>query len=306
MRGQGQGGRPPVRTGLIGIGRWGRRLLAPLSRLTALELCCNRSDEDARRYVREHHPSIRICEDVDELLTSPDLDAVVVATPIRSHAELVRGALRAGKHVFVEKPLCTDSREAAELRDLAIAGDRVLFVGHLSLYDAGIATLARIVRDDPLRSGVFTSTKFGSFTESIVWNLLSHVVATATALTHSTDVFVTNVKAFPAPSPDLLTCCLRGGDDSAISVVLNRRARTRSMWGTFLTKSGRTYWWEPDELHVMGEGGYDPVSLDANETPLDREIRHFVSLIEGGGPPDNLDVAVAVVRALEELESATP
>jgi predicted dehydrogenase len=231
--------------------------LAPLARLTDLELCCNRSDEDARRYVREQHPSVGICDDVDELLTSAELDAVVVATPIKSHAELVRRALTARKHVFVEKPLCTDSREAAELRDLAIANDRLLFVGHLSLYDAGIAALARIVRDDPIRSGVFTWTKFGSFTESIVWNLLSHVVATTMALSHSTDVLVTDVEAFPAPSPDLLTCRLRTGDDSAISVVVNRRARAPSMWGTFVTESGRTYWWEPDELHVMGEGGYD-------------------------------------------------
>jgi NAD-dependent oxidoreductase involved in siderophore biosynthesis len=118
-----------VRVGVIGCGYWGPHLIRTLHHMPGVELVGVAEErQDRLRYVSRSYPAIRPFSDHRQLLQS-DLDAVVIATPTRTHFELTSEALLAGKHVLVEKPLASSSARAAELVALAHQRGRVLMVG---------------------------------------------------------------------------------------------------------------------------------------------------------------------------------
>src|ERR1700694_4927340 len=103
------------RCGVIGYGYWGPQLVRNLDRLVIghVDIIADFS-ADRRQVAHFEHPTATIADNGDAVLES-DVDAVVVATPIRTHYRLAKAALERGKHVFVEKPLTANSREAEEL-----------------------------------------------------------------------------------------------------------------------------------------------------------------------------------------------
>ncbi|NLE76070.1 MAG: Gfo/Idh/MocA family oxidoreductase [Chloroflexi bacterium] len=128
-----------VGVGLVGYGYWGPNLARnfhqlPGSRLVA---CCDQSPERLQR-AQQAFPHLRVTPHLDEMLHEPEVDAVVVATPVHTHYQVVRAALLAGKHVLVEKPLTADSGEAAQLTALAQERGVVLMVGHTFEYNPAV------------------------------------------------------------------------------------------------------------------------------------------------------------------------
>lgn len=122
--------------GVIGAGRWGRNLLRTFHQLGALAAVAE-ANLAAHPALASQYPGIPLYADYQALLQSP-VDAVVVATPAASHAEVAKAALRAGKEVLVEKPLTLRASEAEELVALAQAEGRLLLVGHLLLFQPAI------------------------------------------------------------------------------------------------------------------------------------------------------------------------
>ena len=106
----------------------------PRSELVAI---CD-PDEPRLRAVSVAYPGVRTEQDVTAVLADEGIDAVLLATPTSTHAELTEAALRSGKHVLVEKPLATDSRRAAELDRLSTELGRILMVGHVFLYNGAV------------------------------------------------------------------------------------------------------------------------------------------------------------------------
>ena len=119
-----------VRVGVVGLGYWGPNLARNFAALDECELrwCCDVSEEKRQR-LQSAFPGTRFTADLGDLLADPELDAVVLATDVPSHARLATEVLRAGKHCFVEKPLARSAAEAAAVVDEAAAADRVLMVG---------------------------------------------------------------------------------------------------------------------------------------------------------------------------------
>src|SRR5213593_4711970 len=95
------------RVAIIGLGRWGQCLLRVFSSYAEVPVCCNRGGSDAAAWVAQHYPEVKMTFDIDDVLRDERVDAVAIATPPATHAEFVKRALDAGKHVFVEKPLAT-------------------------------------------------------------------------------------------------------------------------------------------------------------------------------------------------------
>ncbi|HEV7731029.1 MAG TPA: Gfo/Idh/MocA family oxidoreductase [Candidatus Binatia bacterium] len=128
------------------MGYWGKNLLRtfgklPTARVTAL------CDLDPARLdaTKAEHPDLVCLGDFDALIARPDVDAVIVATPPSRHHAMALAALRAGKHVWVEKPLALSKAHGQELVDAARAADRILFVDETFLYDPMVAEMKRIV-----------------------------------------------------------------------------------------------------------------------------------------------------------------
>jgi predicted dehydrogenase len=145
--------------GVIGLGYWGPNLLRVLNELPAVGRlwACDVRD-DARASVSRRYPNVTTTANVSDVLDAPEVDAVVIATPVSTHFELVRAALRAGKHVFVEKPLTTSVIEATELAGLAREAGLILMPGHTFLYSPPVNLIRDLITSGELGEIYFIST----------------------------------------------------------------------------------------------------------------------------------------------------
>ena len=133
-----------ARVGLVGLGYWGPNLARNFDNLAELAWLCDVDEENRTRFAARY-PRARVTGELDELLADPELDAVVIATPVPTHYELARRVLAAGKHVLVEKPPAMKGSEMDELVRIAADGDLVLMPGHLLLYHPGVRKLKQLV-----------------------------------------------------------------------------------------------------------------------------------------------------------------
>jgi predicted dehydrogenase len=138
--------RAQLRVAVIGCGHWGPnhiRVFDEQARSSVLA-CADLNTARLER-IRARFPRVHTTTDAFALFADPAVDAVVIATPTATHFELARAALRAGKHVLVEKPLATSAAEAVELCNLARTCGRVLMVGHVFLFNGGILKLRELI-----------------------------------------------------------------------------------------------------------------------------------------------------------------
>lgn len=144
---------PPLRMGVIGCGHWGPNHVRVFAEMDRSEVTiCADTDASSLKRLAKRHPTIRTTSDYRTILDDEAIDAVVIATPTRTHGIITREALMAGKHVLVEKPLCTNTVEAGELTALAERVDRVLMVGHVFLFNNGIIRLRQAIEKGSLGS----------------------------------------------------------------------------------------------------------------------------------------------------------
>jgi predicted dehydrogenase len=131
--------------GVVGLGYWGPNLARNFDALPDAELrwCCDGRDEARERLARQFR-GVRFTDRFEDLLADPGLDAVVLATPVPSHAEQAVRVLEAGKHCFVEKPLAQSVADAERVVDAQRRSGKVLMVGHLLQYHPGVNKLKEI------------------------------------------------------------------------------------------------------------------------------------------------------------------
>ncbi|HSR97545.1 MAG TPA: Gfo/Idh/MocA family oxidoreductase, partial [Kofleriaceae bacterium] len=135
-----------VGIGVIGVGRWGEILARTFSGLREVEVAALTVRDAARRAeLQAGFPGAALFGDAEALLSSPAVDAVVIATPQDSHHALARRALERGKHVLVEKPFTRTAAQADELIALATAANRILMVDHTWLFEEGARRLRALI-----------------------------------------------------------------------------------------------------------------------------------------------------------------
>jgi predicted dehydrogenase len=134
-----------IQVGVVGLGYWGPNLARNFDNLTdaTLRWCCDGREDVRERYAAQFRQT-RFTGELDDLLADPGLDAVVLATPVPTHAELAVRVLEAGKHCFVEKPLAQSVADAERAVAAQRATGRVLMVGHLLQYHPGVNKLKEI------------------------------------------------------------------------------------------------------------------------------------------------------------------
>lgn len=135
----------------LGCGYWGPNLLRNFSAQPGCLVKWVAEQSEARRaFVEANFPKTRTTPDWEAAVGDPEVEAVVVATPASTHYDLVKAALEAGKHVFVEKPLATRAAEADQLAALAAAMNRTLMVGHTFLYNSAVRYMKALLDDGQL------------------------------------------------------------------------------------------------------------------------------------------------------------
>jgi predicted dehydrogenase len=170
----------PIRAAVVGLGYWGPNLVRNLHELPGAEVAavCDARPERLAS-ITERYPAIRGVQDYDAILEDRHIDAVVLATPVSTHFTLADQALRAGKHVFVEKPLAASGVEAAALVETAAQRGLVLMPGHTFLYSPPVDTIRALIGSGELGDIYFVSSSrvnlgLHQADVSVVWDLGPH------------------------------------------------------------------------------------------------------------------------------------
>jgi predicted dehydrogenase len=319
-----------LRLGIAGLGYWGPNLarnFAAIDGVTLSWLCD--ADPAARDRLARGHPGARATAELDELLADPELDAVVLATPVPTHAELAVRVLQAGKHCFVEKPLATTVADAQRAVDAARDAGRTLMVGHLLEYHPGVRALKELADTGELGDDIFyiygNRLNLGKLRadENALWSLGAHDVSVVLTLAGEEPVEVSaHGAAYVRENvEDVVFCFLRFPSglvahlhlswldphkERRFTVVGSRRMATfddmaverkLTVYDKGFDEDSRTY----GEYITRSGGSFSPQI--PNVEPLRVECEHFVTAIrEGRTPRSDGESGLRVVRVLEALQ----
>jgi predicted dehydrogenase len=179
----------PIRIAVAGLGYWGPNLARNFAAIPGVQVSwlCD-ADEQARARAAQALPGARVSADIEEPLGDPELDAVVLATPVPTHAELAVAVADAGKHCFVEKPLATTLADARRAVEAAAKAQRILMVGHLLEYHPAVTRLKELLDGGELGSLYYlygNRVNLGKLRadENALWSLGAHDVSVVLHLT---------------------------------------------------------------------------------------------------------------------------
>jgi predicted dehydrogenase len=169
-----------VKFGVIGYGYWGPNIVRNLSQLEEVEVVavCDKSPISRRR-AEKAYPQIHVTADPGELISSPDINAIAVITPVWTHYELAKAALEHGKHVFVEKPFTSNTEQAENLIDLAAQKNLKIMVDHTFLFTGAVQKIKRLLQEGALGKLYYydsTRVNLGLFQHdvNVIWDLAPH------------------------------------------------------------------------------------------------------------------------------------
>jgi len=169
-----------IGVGIVGYGYWGPNLARTVAEVdcASVEMIADFSDA-ARHRAGRRHPSARLVADWRELVSDTAIDAVMVATPVNTHFEIALAALRAGKHVLVEKPMAETPAKAALLVEEAARRGVVLMVDHTFVYTGAVRTIRDLITSGQLGDVYYydsTRVNLGLFQRdvNVIWDLAVH------------------------------------------------------------------------------------------------------------------------------------
>jgi predicted dehydrogenase len=169
-----------VRIGIIGYGYWGPNLVRNFLETPGAQVAWVSDKRGERlKQVQGRYPTVKVTEKARELIEAPDVDAVVIATPVSTHFDLALLALKAGKHVLVEKPMAATADQAQQLIEAAEAGGRTLMVDHTFVYTGAVRKVRELVDDGSLGDIYYYDSarvNLGLFQHdvNVIWDLAVH------------------------------------------------------------------------------------------------------------------------------------
>ena len=324
-----------VRIGVVGLGYWGPNLVRNIvdSPAATLGWLCD-ANPRALATVARRYPTARHSTDVAEMLSDPELDAVIVATPISTHHAIAAVALDAGKHVWVEKPFASSSVEAADLIERAESAGLVLLPGHTFLYSPPVVRIKELIDAGELGdifSVSMSRVNLGLHQSdaSVLWDLGPHdfsilrywledVPSEVSAMTRSC--------VFP-DIPDVAFVNMRFASGTIANLELSWLSPSKLRRTTIIGSSKMVVYDDtsPEPVRVFDSGASlpDPESfgefqlsyrtgdivsprIDATE-PLALEVADFCSAVLDGTPlRSNCAIGLDVVRTIEAVEESLP
>ena len=321
-----------TRVAVAGLGYWGPNLARNFAALPGSEVrwLCD-ADEDALARAAAALRVARTSTSLDEVLADSDVDAVVLATPVPTHADLAVRVLEAGKHCFVEKPLAQSATDAERAVKAAESAGRILMVGHLLEYHPGVRKLKEIadsgnlgdihyIYSNRLNLGVLRAD------ENALWSLGAHDVSVVLYLAGGEEPVECEARGesyMQAGIEDVVFCFLRFPSglsahlhlswldphkERRFTVVGSRRMATFDDMD--LERKVTVYDKGFDERvgsygeYITRSGDIWSPRVPAVE-PLRVECEHFVDCVrEGRTPRSDGNSGMRVVRVLEALQQS--
>ncbi len=183
-----------ISVGIVGLGYWGPNWLRNFAGLESCDLSwgCDHAKDRVAKFSRQY-PATKFTTKFEDLLQDELLDAIVIATPTASHLPLAAAALKAGKHVLIEKPMTLTGKESDELVALAKKHKKQLLVDHTFAYTAAVTKIKDIVESKSLGSLLyFDSTRINlgliQKDSNVLWDLAVHDLTILSAIADLSDV----------------------------------------------------------------------------------------------------------------------
>ncbi|MBK1878220.1 Gfo/Idh/MocA family protein [Pelagicoccus mobilis] len=328
-----------IKIAQLGCGYWGPNLTRCFNtsdRCTLSDLV--EPDPKRRQFVAKNFPNVSLHESPQPVLEDKSVQAIIVSTPVSTHYKLVKDALNAGKHVFVEKPLASSYNEARELADLAAAKSLILMVGHTFVYNDAVRYLKKLLEQGELGEVFYTYNQrlnLGQVRKdvNVWWNLAPHDISILLFL-----------------FPDILPTSGTASGRDVLQTGLEDVVFANLQWNSQLSTHLHMSWLDPNKVRRMTivgqkkmviyddmaqdkiaiiDKGYETVPTIGSEMhfdtpgqtlvqrhgditlphiqyrePLKNERDHFLDCIETGDTPiSGGENGCQVVRILEDVQT---
>jgi predicted dehydrogenase len=315
---------------VVGLGYWGPNLVRNLAELDAAELVavCD-LDPERLALVGHRYPAVRRTTSAADILSADDIEAVLIATPVSTHHPLGMAALRAGKHLFIEKPLAASVSEGSELAALASKLGLVLMPGHTFLYSPPVVAIHDLIAEGDLGQLLFISSSrvnlgLHQSDVSVVWDLAPHDFSILRYWLGETPTHVSAIaRACVGDLPDVAFIDLEFGSGPIAHVELSWLAPSKLRRTTIVGSEKMVVYDDTSnepvrvfdsgvhlrEPETFGEfrltyrtGDIISPRIDASE-PLSVELRDFCHSIRKGTPPRSSSVVgLEVVRMMAAVD----
>jgi predicted dehydrogenase len=338
MIGNGDGGRgeregEALNAAVIGLGYWGPNLIRNLQELPLVDkltACDTRPERLAA--ISRRFPAVRTTTNYDEVLADPSIDAVLIATPISTHYPLAAAALRAGKHVFVEKPLAASSEHVISMMELADDRGLVLMPGHTFLYSPPVVMIKSLLEQGEVGEIYFISTSrvnlgLHQSDVSVAWDLGPHDFS---ILRYWLDEMPIRVNALARGCiipgiPDVAFIDLEYESGTVAHAELSWLAPSKLRRTTIVGSRKMIVYddtsGEPVRVFDSGVALHDPETFGEYKLtyrtgdilsphveiaePIYRELQDFcLAIFEGTKPRSSAELGLDVVRMIEAVDSS--
>jgi predicted dehydrogenase len=314
---------------VVGLGYWGPNLARNFAAIAGCELrwLCD-PDVEAREKLAAVFPGAQTTDELEDLLDDEELDAIVLATPVPTHAELTIRVVQAGKHCFVEKPLATSAADAEQAVAAAADAERILMVGHLLEYHPAVGRLKQLIDDDELGSLYYlygNRLNLGKLRadENALWSLGAHDVSVVLHLTgeEPEECLAHGASYVRKGVQDVVFCFLRFPSGVSAHLHLSwldphkeRRltvvgARRMATFDDMLLEGKLAVYDKGFDEDSRSWGEYIARSGEifspriSNAEPLRIECEHFIECIRTSATPrSDGNSGLRVVRVLERLQ----
>ena len=307
--------------GIIGLGAWGKNILRNLYEMDLVSCACD-ADKTILNQREKDFPGIKYTNSVKSILNDPAIKGAVISTPAATHYKLVKQALKAGKNVFVEKPLALDVAEGEELVALSKKLGKILMVGHILQYHPAILKLKELIDDGKLGKIQYIYSNrlnIGKLRteENILWSFAPHDISVILMLVGEEPVSVRsfgegylNKEIFDVTLTDLefkkrikahiFVSWLHPFKEQKLVVV---GSKAMAVFDD-LTKEKLFIYphkieWKKGKIPVAHKADYKTVKVK-NCEPLKEEIKHFMECItKGKRPVTDGEEGLRVLRVLD-------
>lgn len=322
-----------INVGVVGYGYWGPNLVRNFAEVPGVTVAAV-ADQDPKKLdtVKRRYPTIRCVTRLQDMLDDASVDAVAIATPVSTHFEMGMAALKAGKHVWLEKPMTETSLQARQLVEEAERRKKVLFVDHTFIYTGAVRKIAEIIHSGELGKVYYYDSirvNLGLFQRdvNVISDLAVHDFSILDFLLreHPVAVSASGVNHFPGTPENLAYVSLFYDSGTIahanVSWLAPVKVRQILVGGSKkmityddlepsekvkIYDKGVSFTENPEQIMEMRvgyrTGDMWAPKLDGSEA-LRRGAQHFVECIETGKTPET--DGVLGLRVVELIEAAT-
>ncbi|MEA1929473.1 MAG: Gfo/Idh/MocA family oxidoreductase [Patescibacteria group bacterium] len=286
---------------IVGVGRWGKKLLAEFNKQTEVISACHHGNPETANFLRDTYPNLQITTSLEEILNNPEIEAVAVATPTKTHFEIASQVIRAGKHLFIEKPGSETSRELSELCQLAETKKLCLAVGYEFPHHSASRQIKKLVPPTEMQ-GIFSCwSKWGTFNDHAVPHLLSHEIS----VLQNWGIDLLKPRNYQQQtvisSSDIIAVEWENSQGLFISNHINRISPIKGKAITVLGRDKAYIWQDDDLFEVNRETRTRDQITPSTDSAVAAEIIDFLESITEKRQP--ICGGLSALRVLETIES---